>query len=214
MLSNITMTLLHRLSETRRSRAMIGVTLLVLAGLCLVVGVWTAPGRWVDGQAYGLVLNIVPAGARRVLDRLARPLAPVAMVPVAAVLALIGLWRHRWADVLAAVILSGTIPLAYWLRADVISKWDVTLGGHGASTFPSTHAAAGFALLAAILILWPVPLRRRVLVAAGIMALLIGVGNVAWYAHRPVDVAGSACLVTGCAALLLTARPADRRAVE
>lgn len=199
------MTLLRRLWATRRGGALIGAGLLVLAGLSLVVGVWTTPGQWLDNWVYGLVLNLIPGTLRQALDAFARPFAPLVLTPVAAVLGVIGVRRRKWGEVVTAAVLTALIPLTHWLRESVITRPDLGVGDVGGNTFPSTHATAGFAVITAILILWPGRVGRGAKRIAAALAVLIGIGNVAWYAHRPVDVIGSACLVSGCALLLLAA---------
>ncbi len=199
------MTVLRRLCSTRRGRALIGAGLLVLAGLSLVVGVWTRPGQWLDDWARGLVLNLIPGTLRRALDAFARPLAPLALAPVAAVLGVISVRRRRWGEVVTAVALTALVPLTHWLRESVITRPDLGIGDIGENTFPSTHATAGFVVITAILVLWPGRVGPGITRTAVVVAVLTGVGNVAWYAHRPVDVIGSACLVTGCSLLLLAA---------
>ena len=77
----------------------------------------------------------------------------------------------------------------------------------GWNTFPSTHATVGFVVLAAVVILWPWQLDRAgtglAVAAALVIAVVIAVGNVAWYAHRPVDVLGSLGLVSAPVLLAL-----------
>ena len=196
-----------RLTSSRARCALIGLALIGIAALALIIGVWTRTGQVVDAWVFGRILDLIPATLRRALDAFARPFAPFALAPLALGLALLGIRRGRWGETLSAVAPVGLIPLIRWLREDVITRPQLGVGGYVQNTFPSTHAAAGFVIVAAILILWPVPPRRVVIIGAGVIAFGIGLGNVAWYAHRPVDVVGSAALVAGCALVLLAALP-------
>ena len=196
-----------RLTSSRARCGLTGCALIGVAALAVIIGVWTRTGQGIDAWVFDRILEVIPATPRRALDAFARPFAPLALTPPAVVLMLLGVRRGRWGETVSAAALTGLIPLIRWLREDVITRPDLGVSGYTYNTFPSTHAAAGFVLVAAILILWPVPPHRVVLFGAGVIAFAIGLGNVAWYAHRPVDVAGSAGLVAGCALVLLAVLP-------
>ena len=176
-----------------------------LAVGALVLGVLTKPGQIADAELASLLQETIPAGARRLLNDLARPLLPYLLAPVAALLFLRGLVRRQWRRCLAAAAAVPAIPLSIWLRDEVVPRPQFGVPGYGWNTFPSTHATVGFVVLAAVVLLWP---WRRGRLGVGLASLalaaglVIAVGNVAWYAHRPVDVIGSLGLVT--APVLLT----------
>ncbi len=177
----------------------------VAAG-ALVVGVLTKPGQIADAGVASLIQETIPTPARHLLNDLARPLLPYLLAPLAALLFLRGLVRRQWRRCLAAAAAMPAIPLSIWLRDEVVTRPQFGVPGYGWNTFPSTHATAGFVVLAAVVLLWPWR-RGRIGVGLGGLALaaglVIGVGNVAWYAHRPVDVIGSWGLVTAPVLLAL-----------
>ena len=176
----------------------------VAAG-ALVVGVLTKPGQIADAEVASLIQETIPAPARHLLNDLARPLLPYLLAPLAALLFLRGLVRRQWRRCLAAAAAVPAIPLSIWLRDEVVTRPQLGVPGYGWNTFPSTHATAGFVVLAAVVLLWPWRRGRLGVGLAGLAlaaGLVIAVGNVAWYAHRPVDVIGSLGLVS--APVLLT----------
>lgn len=199
-----------RFTSSRTACAVTGLSLLGIGVVSLAVGVWTRAGQMVDAELFSLVLDYIPASGRRALDTLARPLAPLLLAPVAALVVVIAIRRRRWGEAVTTLLLPGLIPVARLLREDVIHRPDLGVAGYAQNTFPSTHAAAGFVMVVAILVLWPIPPGRVLFVSAGFIAFVIGLGNVAWYAHRPVDVLGSAALVVGTALLLLALLPFQR----
>jgi len=155
----------------------------------------TSPGDAVDRWVSRAVLDGLPAALRRGLDALARPLLLVALAPVDAVLALLAVVRRGWRRVGAAVLVV-MASLAVTRTADVPTL--LRLPGDG---YPSDHATVGFALVVALGVLWPRPLGRSGLGVGAALAVVVGVGNVSWYTHRPVDVLGSALLVAAATAL-------------
>ena len=170
-----------------------------LAAGALLLGVLTKPGQIADAELASLIQETVPAPARRVLNDLARPLLPYLLAPLAALLFLRGLVRRQWRRCLATAAALPAIPLSIWLRDEVVRRPDFGVPGYDWNTFPSTHATVGFVVLAAVAILWPWQPGRLGRGLAGLAlaaGLVIAVGNVAWYAHRPVDVLGSLGLVT------------------
>lgn len=188
---------------TRRSSLLIGLSLVALGAASLIVGVWSLFGQRIDNWLFTFVLNTIPGPLRRGLDLAGRSAAPIVLAPVASVLAVVALTRRRWADLATSLLITPLVPLAQWLREDVVTRPELGVGTQTGNSFPSTHAAAGFVVIAAILVLWPRPVDRPVVIGAIVLSLIVGLGNVAWYAHRPVDVLGSACLVGGCTLVLL-----------
>jgi membrane-associated phospholipid phosphatase len=172
-----------------------------LAGAALV-GVLTTPGQLADAGLASFILETIPAPARQLLNDLARPLLPYLLAPVAALLFLRGVVRRQWRPCLAAAAALPAIPLSIWLRDDVVPRPDLGVPGYGWNTFPSTHATVGFVVLVAVVLLWPGRPGRLGVALAVAAGLAIAVGNVAWYAHRPVDVLGSFGIVV--APVLLT----------
>jgi membrane-associated phospholipid phosphatase len=168
--------------------------------LAALVFLRTGPGDTVDRWVSSAVLDGLPAPVRRGLDALARPWLLVALAPLDAGLMLLALARRGWRRAALAVLVAGASAL---VSAGVDVPATLHLPGEG---YPSDHATVGFALLVALGVLWPRPLGRRGLGVLAGLSVVVGTGNVSWYAHRPVDVLGSALLVaaaTGVAVGLL-----------
>lgn len=182
------------------SRTRLWLLVLAMAGLavlCLLGGVWTLPGQQVDAAIATLVHEELPDSARGLLDQLARPLIPWALAPVAAILAVWGLVRGLWKEVAAVAVSTAAIPLSRWLQ-EAVDRPDLGVAGYSHNTFPSTHATAAFVVVTAVVLLWPRkperPPPRPIIGIGAAVALLAAVGNVSWWAHRPVDVLGSFAL--------------------
>jgi membrane-associated phospholipid phosphatase len=177
---------------SRRARAAwllcgIGAALgFVLAALLVLR---TSPGDAVDRWASRMVLDGLPAFLRRGLDAAARPWLLVALAPVDVALLLLAVVRRGWRRVGVAVLV---VVVSALVTAGVDAPALLRLPDGG---YPSDHATVGFALLVALGVLWPRPLGRVGLGVGVSLAVVVGVGNVSWYAHRPVDVLGSALLV-------------------
>ena len=155
----------------------------------------TSPGDAVDRWVSRVVLDGLPVVVRRALDALARPLLLVALAPVDVALALLAVVRRGWRRVGVAVLVvvaSGAVTAGLDVPALL------HLPGEG---YPSDHATVGFALVVALGVLWPRPLGRLGLGVGAALAVVVGVGNVSWYTHRPIDVLGSALLVAAVTAL-------------
>jgi membrane-associated phospholipid phosphatase len=185
----------------RRDRVRWFVVALCSALLFVAVG-WvvgrTTPGTRLDDALTGAVLNLLPAQLRRGLDAFARPLVIVVLAPAALVLALLAAVRLAWRRVFAATVVAlASSALTLLLPVQ-------HLLGLGSDAYPSDHATVAFALLVAVVMLWPSPVGRRGLVAAGVLVVCVGLGNVSWYAHHVVDVVGSALLVSTVTAAALT----------
>ncbi|WP_076261496.1 phosphatase PAP2 family protein [Intrasporangium flavum] len=175
----------------------------LLCGLAAVLGfvltallvLRTSPGEAVDRWVSRVVLDGVPAGLRRGLDALARPWLLVALAPVDVALALLAIVRRGWRRLgVAVLVVLACAVVTAGLDAPALLR----LPGAG---YPSDHATVGFTLLVALGVLWPRPLGRGGLGVGAVLAVVVGVGNVSWYAHRPVDVLGSALLVAAATAL-------------
>ena len=173
----------------------------VAAG-ALVLGVLTKPGQIADAELASLIHETIPADGRRLLNDLARPLLPYLLAPLAALLFLRGLVRRQWRRCLATAAALPAIPLSIWLRDEMVPRPQLGVPGYDWNTFPSTHATVGFLVLTAVVLLWPWPPGRLGVGLAVAAGLVIAAGNVAWHAHRPVDVLGSLGIVI--APVLLT----------
>lgn len=184
-----------------------------LAGTSLVVGVWTRPGQQLDAALATLVHERLPAPARELLDQLARPLIPWSLAPVAAILSVWGLVRRLWREVAAVAVSTAAIPLTRWLQ-EAVDRPDLGVAGYRHNTFPSTHATAAFVVITAVVLLWPRkpgrPPPRAIIGLGAVAAVIAAVGNVAWWAHRPVDVFGSFALTEGIVLAVLAALPRGR----
>lgn len=164
----------------------------VLVGLLVLR---TSPGDAVDRWASRVVLDGLPAVVRRGADALARPWLLVVLAPADVVLALLAVARRGWRRVgVAVLVVTASVAVSAGLDVPAL----LHLPGDG---YPSDHATVGFALVVALGVLWPRQLGRRGLVVGASLSVAVGVGNVSWYAHRPVDVLGSALLVVAAAAL-------------
>lgn len=186
-----------RPEQDRVKALLLGTGSFVALGTLYLVAVHTAPGIRVDGEIYSLVFNTFPPWFRKPLGTLARSVAPVLLILIAAILTVTALVRRRWREVAAALLIPAVSTfVAYRLR----TTWLPVAPG-GFHSFPSTHAAAGLAALVSCWLLWPRPHPATpgpaVLGTAGLLAL----GNVTWYAHRPSDVLGSILLVVSVSAL-------------
>ncbi|WP_323100577.1 phosphatase PAP2 family protein [Intrasporangium sp. YIM S08009] len=155
----------------------------------------TSPGDAVDRWLSRVVLDGLPAILRRGLDALARPMLLVALAPVDVALALLAVVRRGWRRVGVAVLV---VAVSAGVTTTIDAPALLGLPGEG---YPSDHATLGFALVVALGVLWPRPLGRLGLGVGAALAVVVGVGNVSWYAHRPVDVLGSALLVASATAL-------------
>lgn len=197
----------------------LGLASLAAAVLAYAVLVRTRPGQLLDAELLSAIFDATPTPVAEALAALARPLLFYVLVPLVALLALLALARGRWAAALAAVVVAATpTPIALNLREYVLTRPDLGVRGYDHNTFPSTHAAAAFGLLAALLLVWPRPVERRDAGRAAFVAALVLLGNVTSHAHRPADVLGSLLLVCAVAFLAVAvlgfrrATPRPRRA--
>ncbi|MDN5790689.1 MAG: phosphatase PAP2 family protein [Micrococcales bacterium] len=183
----------RQVSRTRL--AGVGVVSLLAFGLLYLVGIHTASGRWVDEALHRSLVETLPISVRQGLMLAGRLLTPLVLALVASALALRAVWLRRWRPVGEAVLITViSVIAAYALRTEWLPR--VASAVTDRNGYPSTHAAAGLSLLTAVAILWfrrPGALGR---VVFGFVALLVMLGNVTWQAHRPLDVIGSALLVT------------------
>lgn len=171
-----------------------------LTAITYAVLVRTLPGQAVDADLMTAILNATPGPVGAALAALARPLLFYVLVPLVVLLALLALARGRWAATLAATVVAATpAPLSLHLREFVLTRPDLGVRGYDHNTFPSTHAAAAFGLLVALLLVWPRPVDRQDLSRASFMAAVVLLGNVTSYAHRPADVLGSLLVVAAIA---------------
>ncbi|MDV3296756.1 MAG: phosphatase PAP2 family protein [Brachybacterium paraconglomeratum] len=188
---------------------------LVAAVLAYAVLVHTRPGQLLDAEVWSAILDSTPTPIAEALAALARPLIFYVLVPLVATLVLLALARGRWAAAMAATLVAATpTPAALYLRENVLTRPDLGVRGYDHNTFPSTHAAAAFGLLVALILVWPGPVDRRDAGRVAFVAALVLLGNVTSYAHRPADVLGSLLLVGAVAFLAVAAlgfRPATPR---
>lgn len=168
-----------------------------------IVTTRTGAGVAADDTVRGWVLDGLPVLLRQGLDRLARPLAIVALAPGLAVLALLALVRRSWRRAVVGV----AVPALATLAAFELRVHDAF--GAGGDGFPSDHAIVGMSLLVGAAVLWPRPLGRRALLVVAAATFAVGLGNVTWYAHRPRDVVGSALLVVAVAAATIAVAGGD-----
>lgn len=197
----------------------LGVLCLIAAALAYAAMVRTRRGQQADAAVTTAIIEVCGDVLGAATSALARPLLIVALACLLAVLLPLALARLRWSAAAAAVVVPAiSIPAAYQLREDTLTRPDLDVRGYELNTFPSTHAAAAIALLVAVLLLWPRPLDHRDLSRAGFVVSLIFVGNVTSHAHRPADVLGSLLLVCGAALVAVAVvgfrppRPRRRRA--
>ncbi|MFM6849311.1 MAG: phosphatase PAP2 family protein [Terrabacter sp.] len=163
----------------------------------------TSLGTTADEGLRDWLLNTLPEWLRQGLDRLARPLVIVAVAPLVCVLALLALVRRGWRRAVAGFF----IPAASILVTLELRGRDIF--GMGRDAFPSNHAAAGLGLLVGLAVVWPRPVTRRGLAALAVASVVVGLGNVTWYAHEPRDVLGSAWVVMAVAAAAFAALGSD-----
>jgi membrane-associated phospholipid phosphatase len=92
------------------------------------------------------------------------------------------------------------VPLGPYLRDELLSRPRFDEEPFPLNSLPSTHATAAAALTVAVLLLWPCPRPWWLFNAAGVVLLLVAIGNVVSQAHRPSDVVASFLLVGALAA--------------
>lgn len=168
----------------------------------LLVYLWavrTPPGRWLDQLVYTVVLERLPAPLRLGLADLSRPLLPIVLAGVLLLLAPLALARGRWREVGTAALVVTVVPATELLRSSVLPPDGLAVDG--TNGYPSTHAVIGLAGLVGVVLLWPRDPGRMERWVAGVLVVVIPVGNVTWYAHRPADVLGSTLLVAAFACL-------------
>jgi membrane-associated phospholipid phosphatase len=177
---------------------------LASVGLVLLASVSrTHTGLALDEQALQAALQL-PEWARTALGDFARPLVIVALAPVVAYLALRAVVRARPAAALTAAL----VPLLATWVTHLVHAGQVVDGAP--STFPSTHASLGAALVAGAVVAWP----RRVawwgMGLAVVAVAALALGNVTSHAHFPRDVLGSLLVVAAlwCACVALMGRGA------
>jgi membrane-associated phospholipid phosphatase len=186
---------------SRRRAALLGVACLVGFVVCLLVGVRTGIGQRVDAAGLTAFVETVPAPIRRFLSTMARSGTASVLAVVVVALGLVAAARGRRVAVLTAVLLPVLcLPLSLYLRDQAVSRPDLGVRGYDYNTFPSVHATAALTLLMGVALLWPRRWTRGLAAAVVGVAGLVCAGNVAWYAHRPVDVLGSVLLVVGVTA--------------
>ena len=180
-----------------------------LAGAVYWFGVGTAAGRDVD--AY-----LLRRGAQGIVEVIGDAL--VFLAPPAAALGALALFGMAWragrrGDAIRAVAIVAAAPVVARVAKMALEDGD-PLGTEasrqlGAGFFPSGHAAIVMALCLAALLVAPWP-RRRLLLAAGVYASLLGFAIAAGRSHHLSDVYGAFLLAAAVAALGLVGRAPPR----
>jgi membrane-associated phospholipid phosphatase len=182
-------------------------------GLVYLVMVRTAAGQGADEGIFQLVFGLIPAGwPTELLISFARATSVVVLAAVALVLGVVAAGRRAWGSLLAAVLTTlGAMAGDAYLRG-ALSRPRFTDEAFPLNSLPSTHATAAAALTVALLLLWPRRWPWWLLNGAGVVLLLVALGNIVGQAHRPSDVAASFLLVgaVGGAAVALVG-PRGRR---
>jgi membrane-associated phospholipid phosphatase len=200
------------------TRAIAGLTAIGLAfafAACYVVMVRTAPGQAADVAAFRVLFGLVPGGwPAALVSEFARAASIVVLAAVAVVIGVVAVGRRSWrAVVVASLTVAGSVWLTRWLRDDLLERPRFSSEAFPQNSMPSTHAAAAGALVAAVLLLWPGRRPWWLPNTAGVVLLLVAVGNIVSQAHRPSDVVASFLLVgaVGAAAVAMVGVPCERR---
>lgn len=197
-----------------------GVAALTAFGLALAFAasylllVCTASGQAFDVYAFRVVYGLVPAGwPATVVAEFARAAVVFGLAAGTLVLGVAAVGRRAWGRVLASVAtVAVSVPLGLWLREDVLSRPRFTEEAFPQNSMPSNHAIAAAALVVAVVLLWPTPRPWWLVNTAGVVLLLVAVGNIESQAHRPSDVVASFLLVGAVAAAgLVVVGPARPR---
>ena len=176
-----------------RSRAIAAVAAALAAvgfAGCYLVMVRTAAGQAADVAVFRVVFGLVPAGWPAVAVAVfARAAVIVVLAGLTVVLGVAAMGRRAWGALATAVLtVASSLVLGVWLRDDLLVRPRFTDEAFPANSLPSTHAVAAAALVAAVLLLWPAPWPWWLANAAGVVLLLVAVGNIVSQAHRPSDV--------------------------
>ena len=163
------------------------------------VAVRSVPGGWLDERVYDAILNGLPGPLRLGLAYLSRPLLPAVLTGVLILLWPLALVRGRLREAAAVLVVAVSVPATEFLRTVVLPPEGTAVDG--SNGYPSTHAVGGLVALVGVALIWPRrpgPGERWVLL---VLAVVIPVGNVSWYAHRPADALGSILLVASVTCL-------------
>jgi membrane-associated phospholipid phosphatase len=173
----------------------------------------TSAGQAFDAVVFRVLFGLVPDGwPAEVVTGFARTAAVVALAVVAVVLGLAAIGRRAWGALTVAILtvaISATV--GPFLRDDVLGRPRFTDEPFPLNSLPSTHATAAAALAFAVVLLWPSPRPWWLTNAAGVVLVLVALGNIVGQAHRPSDVVASfflvAAVAAGALALVGTTRP-------
>ena len=200
------------------TRAVAAIAAVVLAfgfAACYLLMVATARGQTADVAIFRVVFGIVPAGWPAVLvSGFARAAVIVLLAALATVLGVAAVGQHAWGRLAGALLtVAVSVAVGVWLRNDVFVRPAFTDEAFPQNSMPSNHAVAAAALVAAVLLLWPWRPPWWLPNTAGVVLLLVAVGNIVSQAHRPSDVVASFLLVAavGAAAMALVGIPRWRR---
>jgi hypothetical protein len=200
------------------TRAVAGLTAVGLAfafAACYIVMVRTAPGQAADVAAFRVLFGLVPGGwPAALVSEFTRVASIVVLAAVAVVIGMVAVGRRSWRPlVVASLTVAGSVWLGRWLRDDVLERPRLTAEAFPQNSMPSTHVVAAGALVAAVLVMWPGHWPWWLPNTAGVVLLLVALGNVVSQAHRPSDVAASFLLVgaVAAAAVAVVGVPRTRR---
>jgi membrane-associated phospholipid phosphatase len=173
----------------------------------------TATGQAFDVVVFRVLFGLVPGGwPAEVVTAFARAAAVVALAVVAVILGVAAIGRRSWAPLTVAVLtVAISLTVGPFLRDDALVRPRFTDEPFPLNSLPSTHATAAAALAVAVVLLWPSPRPWWLTNAAGVVLVLVALGNIVGQAHRPSDVVASFFLVgtvaAGTLALVGTSRP-------
>jgi len=173
----------------------------------------TLAGQRADDVAFRVVFGVVPGGwPATALSWFARDFVVEGLAVVVVVLGVAGFFRQAWiAAILAAVVVPVSILVTLYLRDHVLERGRLQPEMFPFNSMPSTHASAATALVVAAIILWPRPRPWWLANVAGVVVLLVVLGNVVSQAHRPSDVVASLLLVAAVSLGLMALSPTRSR---
>jgi membrane-associated phospholipid phosphatase len=200
---------------TRAFAAMTAVVLAIGLAACYLLMVATARGQAADVAIFRIVFGTVPAGwPAALVGGFARAAVIVLLAAVVLVLGVAAVGRRAWGALAGALLtVAVSVGVGVRLRNDALVRPAFTDEAFPQNSMPSTHAVAAAALVAAVLLLWPGRPPWWLPNTAGVVLLLVAVGNIVSQAHRPSDVLASFLLVgaVAAAAMALVGAPRWRR---
>jgi membrane-associated phospholipid phosphatase len=169
-----------------------------LFALLYVGSAQTVAGQRLDAWVFKVLFSLVPPGLPGVaVGRFARQFVLVGLAVAVTLLSAAAWGRRAWGALTASVLtVSVSVVLSPALRDGMLTRPTLVPGELPGNGLPSTHASASAALTSAVLLLWPGRRPWWLGNAAGVVLLLVALGNILSQAHRPSDVMGSFLLVT------------------